>query len=66
MKEIKQCLENASDLKFLREEYSREVIFGSVPDGDVSFEDLMDWLSNNEHLALHMIQVAKKLKDTDA
>ncbi len=50
-----------SDLKYLRDEYSQIVLFGSAPNGDVTFDSLMKWLAENEHTADYMINVAKQL-----
>lgn len=60
---IKALGKLTSDLDYLRDEYESIRIWGSCPDGDVTFNKFMDWLGDNEHLVEHMTEVAVKLKD---
>lgn len=52
-----------SDLKYLSDEYEAVKMWGVCPDGDVRFVSIMEWLAENEHLALHMIKVSKVIKE---
>lgn len=51
------------DLDYLRDEYEAIKLWGSCPNGDVTFNKFMEWLGENEYLVDHMTKVAVKLKD---
>lgn len=52
------------NLDYIKDEYEKARLWSSPPDGDVKFESLIDWLSNedNEYLVQEMIKLAKDLK----
>lgn len=39
-----------SNLTLLNEDYKKRPLWGSAPDGDVSFGSLIHWLAENENL----------------
>ncbi len=53
----------SDDIKYLDEEYSQSVLYGSAPGGDVRFESLMEWLLENSYNVEHMIKVARKIQE---
>ena len=55
------------DLNYLRDEYKLVQMSGCVPDGELRFEKLMEWLSENENYYLieHMIKVNKDIKSLE-
>tara|TARA_R110000764_G_scaffold154316_1_gene242229 strand:+ start:348 stop:560 length:213 start_codon:yes stop_codon:yes gene_type:complete len=55
------------DLNYLKDEYKLVQMSGCVPDGEVRFEKLMEWLSEdgNEYLIEHMIIVNKDIKSLE-
>ena len=64
MKKIALINEISSDLKYLEGEYRTKKLWGSRPDGDVKFSNLMEWLSDDDNIDLleHMIKVSKDIK----
>ena len=52
------------DIKYLYDEYERVKMWGSCPDGDLKFEALMEWLSNDDNASMmeFMIKVSKDVK----
>ena len=52
-----------SDVQCLRGEYERITLWGSSPDGDVKFEDLMEWFARNDDTVDYMIKTVKLLND---
>tara|TARA_R100001143_G_scaffold39707_1_gene36298 strand:- start:238 stop:435 length:198 start_codon:yes stop_codon:yes gene_type:complete len=64
MKEkIKKISKIENDLNYLRGEYKNIVLWGTIPDGDVSFESLIEWFANNEDVAKFMLDTAKELNE---
>ena len=51
-------------LSYLREEYNRCVLWGSDPDGDVKFEQLIDWLSKDQN-SYNMDHLIKVIRDME-
>lgn len=53
-----------ADIKYLKDEYERVKMWGSCPDGDLKFEALMEWLSNDDNVYTieFMIKVSKAIK----
>ena len=51
-----------NDLKYLREEYANNILWGSAPDGNVKFETLIEWLAENEHTVAYMLTTSMALK----
>lgn len=51
---MKKTLESisklGSDINYLKEEYEKVKMWGSCPDGDLEFETLATWLSNDDNL----------------
>tara|TARA_R110000744_G_scaffold228613_1_gene346627 strand:- start:263 stop:475 length:213 start_codon:yes stop_codon:yes gene_type:complete len=56
------------DLNYLRGEYKLVQMSGSVPDFELRFEKLMEWLSEdgNDYLIEHMIKVNKDIKSLES
>jgi len=54
----------AADTDYLSDEYEKVKLWGSCPDGDLKFESLMEWLSNEDNIYMieHMIKVSKEIK----
>lgn len=54
----------ASDADYLKEEYEKSKMWGNCPDGDLKFESLMEWLSNEDNVYMieFMIKVSKEIK----
>lgn len=54
----------AADTDYLKDEYEKVKMWGCCPDGDVKFESLMGWLSNNDNIYMieHMIKVSKEIQ----
>ena len=55
------------DVKYLKDEYEKVKMWGDSPDGDLKFESLMEWLSNEDNIYMieHMIKVSKDIKRCD-
>ena len=51
----------SDDLEYLKGEYNQSVLY-ACRDGDVMFNDLMEWLSINSHNVEHMIKVARDIE----
>ena len=51
----------SNEITYLRDEYSQIKLWGSCPDGDVTFETIMEWLVENEHTVEHMLKVSKEI-----
>tara|TARA_R110002096_G_C14216228_1_gene690435 strand:- start:30 stop:212 length:183 start_codon:yes stop_codon:yes gene_type:complete len=53
-----------TDTDYLRDEYERVKMWGNNPDGDLKFESLMEWLSNEDNIYMmeFMIKVSKEIK----
>ena len=56
------------DLNYLRGEYKLVQMSGCVPDFELRFEKLMEWLSEdgNDYLIEHMIKVNKDIKSLES
>ena len=52
------------DLNYLRDEYKLVQMSGCAPDGELRFEKLIEWLSNehNAFLVEDMIKAVKEIK----
>lgn len=53
----------SKDVEYLRDQYFGMTLWGSCPDGDVKFDDLIQWLFDNQHDVEHMISVANKIEE---
>jgi hypothetical protein len=62
MNTIDKIQKLSSDLAYLKSEYNSLKLWGSAPDGDVQFNHIMEWLGENEHTALMMVEAAKRIK----
>ena len=53
-----------TDTDYLRDEYEKVKMWGDCPDGDLTFESLMEWLSNDDNVYMmeHMIKVSKEIQ----
>ena len=51
----------SQEAEYLRNEYETIKLCGSCPDGDVTFDKLMEWLVKNDYLVEHMIKVGKEI-----
>ena len=51
----------SNEIAYLRDEYSQIKLWGSCPDGDVTFETIMEWLVENEYTVAHMLKVSKEV-----
>jgi len=53
-----------NDTDYLRDEYEKVKMWGHCPDGDLKFESLMEWLSDesNAYNMEFMIKVSKEIK----
>ena len=53
-----------TDTDYLRDEYEKVKMWGACPDGDLTFESLMEWLSNDDNVYMmeHMIKVSKEIQ----
>lgn len=60
---IKSIKKLSDDYEYLKDEYDRIKLWGSRPDGDVKFDNLMEWLAKNAHEVRHMIDVAEKIQE---
>jgi hypothetical protein len=51
------------DTDYLKDEYEKVKMWGDCPDGDLKFERLMEWLSNNDNVYMmeFMIKVSKEI-----
>lgn len=56
---IQNVINTAQELDYLKDEYKNIKLWGSCPDGDVKFNDLMKWIGENEHFVEHAIKVSK-------
>ena len=54
-----------ADTDYLRDEYEKVKMWGACPEGDLTFEMLMQWLSNDDNVYMmeHMIKVSKEIKE---
>ena len=61
---IKKISKVSDDIKYLEGEYENVKMWGDCPDGDLKFEKLMEWLSNDDNVYMieHMIKVSKDIK----
>ena len=53
-----------ADTDYLKDEYEKVKMWGDCPDGDLKFEKLMEWLSNDDNVYMmeFMIKVNKEIK----
>ena len=53
-----------ADTDYLKDEYEKVKMWGDCPDGDLKFEKLMEWLSNdvNVYMMEFMIKVSKEIQ----
>jgi len=53
-----------ADTDYLKDEYEKVKMWGGCPDGDLKFEKLMEWLSNdvNVYMMEFMIKVSKEIQ----
>ena len=56
---LSKVTEVSKEIDYLRGEYEQIKLWGSCPDGDVTFETLMGWLLENEYTISHMQKVGK-------
>lgn len=61
---IRKMKKVVADTDYLRDEYEKVKLWGNCPDGDVKFEKLMEWLSNedNQYMMEFMIKVSKEIQ----
>ena len=54
-----------ADTDYLKDQYETVKLWGKCPDGDVEFESLMEWLSNEDNIYMieFMIKVSKEIKE---
>jgi hypothetical protein len=52
-----------ADTDYLKDEYEKVKMWGDCPNGDLKFEKLMEWLSNNDNVYMieFMIKVSKEI-----
>jgi len=53
-----------ADTDYLKDEYEKVKMWGDCPDGDLKFEKLMEWLSNDDNVYMmeFMIKVSKEIQ----
>ena len=62
MKNINDIQKVGKQLEEMSKDYNSATLWGSAPDGDVKFNDLMEWIVENDNLVEYMLSVAKKIK----
>ena len=64
MKDIDLIKRISGNIEYLKDEYESKKLWGSRHDGDVKFNSLMEWLSDEDNILLleSMIEVSKDIK----